>query len=128
MKKTLCLILAGLLLILSGCATSQKNEPYTINRTGITKITGTSQMSRPVKNIVIPSEKTEELLNQLDALHLIPTGEKNDLKGWQYFFDIEYGNGTTIRITLISESLVEIDDYIYKTTLYNSNDFLKFFD
>ena len=100
---------------------------YKFNRTGITEITGTSQMSDPVKKVVLPSASVEKFVKQIEELCLQPTGTDDNAKGWEYFFAIKYDDGSTTSITL-SEGKINIDGKVYKTTLYRSNDFSTYFD
>lgn len=131
MKKIICFALAIMLFVLSGCSSQQPNNQtddyYKFNRAGIAEIEGTSQMSDPVKKVVITKENAERFLNQVEELCLQPTGTNNNTKGWEYFFAIKYDDGSTTSFTL-SEGKIEIDGKVYKTDLYHSNDFLTYFD
>lgn len=131
MKRLLCIFVAILIFALSGCSSASspenKYDYYKVNRTGMTEVTGTSQMSDPVKDVVIPKESVEQLLNQIDGLHLQTTSQGNDVKGWEYLFTIKYEDGSTTQISL-SEEVVKIDGDVYKTTLYKANDFAKYFE
>ena len=131
MKKLLCIVLAMFIFVLSGCSAvsspENKDDYYKVNCTGVTEVTGTSQMSDPVKNVVLSSENIERLLKQIDELCLQPTGTSDNTKGWEYLFVIKYDDGGTTSITL-SEGKIEIDGKIYKTTLYKSSDFLSYFE
>ena len=131
MKKLLCIVVALFMLALLGCSSSspdkQTDDYYRVNRTGITEVIGTSQMFDPVKNFILPSVSVEKLLKQIDDLCLQPTGIDDDKKGWEYYFVIKYDDGSTVSITL-SEGRVTIDGEIYKTTLYQSNDFAVYFE
>lgn len=130
MKKRGYLALVACLLILSGCAILKANNHadgfYKFNRTGITEITGTAQMSEGVKHTVIPEEKFEELISQIENLRLKATDEKIDNKGWQYLFTVAYEDGKTISISL-SEGKIVIDGRIYRTNLYDPDAFLTYF-
>ena len=131
MKKIVCFALAIMLFVLSGCSSQQPNNQtddyYKFNRAGIAEIEGTSQMSDPVKKVVITKENAERLLNQVEELCLQPTGTNNNTKGWEYFFAIKYDDGSTISITL-SEGKIDIDGKVYKTDLYQSKDFSAYFE
>lgn len=131
MKKIVCFALAIMLFVLSGCSSQQPNNEagdyYKFNRAGIAEIEGTSQMSDPVKNVVITKENAESFLNQVEELCLQPTGTIDNSKGWEYLFVVKYDNGNTTSITL-SEGKIDIDGKIYKTDLYQSNDFLEYFE
>lgn len=131
MKKLACFAIAMLLFVLSGCSSQQPNNQtddyYKFNRAGISEIEGTSQMSDPVKNVVITKENAESFLNQVEELCLQPTGTNDNSKGWEYLFVVKYDDGSTTSITL-SEGKIDIDGKVYKTTLYRSNDFSTYFD
>ena len=131
MKKIICFALAIMLFVLSGCSSQQPNNQtddyYKFNRAGIAEIEGTSQMSDPVKKVVITKENAERFLNQVEELCLQPTGTNNNTKGWEYFFAIKYDDGSTISITL-SEGKIDIDGKIYKTNLYKASDFAAYFE
>lgn len=130
MKKSGSLVLLACLLIVSSCfilrANNKANAVYRFNRTGILEITGTAQLPENVKNTVVPAEKTEELIDQLEGLVLKATDEKNDSKGWEYSFTIVYEEGKTVSISLSEEKIV-IDGYIYRTNRYDFDDFLAYF-
>ena len=126
MKKILYFVFAVVLFVLLGCSSKQNSEYYKFNRAGITEIEGTSLMSEDVNNKVIPTEKVEEILNKIEELYLKPANE-NDIKGWQYLFVVKYNDGSNIVLSL-SEQQVKIDGEFYATTLYNSNDFLIYFN
>lgn len=131
MKKTLCIVVALFIFALTGCSSTPRNEYtdnyYKFNRKGITEVTGTSQMSDPIKNAAIPMENVEGLLNKIEELCLQPTDAESDVKGWEYLFVVKYDDGHITQISL-SDKLVKIDGVFYKTTLYHSNNFLEFFD
>lgn len=131
MKRLLCIFVAILIFALSGCSSASspenKDDYYKVNRTGMTEVTGTSQMSDPVKDVVIPKESVEQLLNQIDGLHLQATSQGNAVKGWEYLFTIKYEDGSTTQISL-SEEKIKIDDKVYETDLYQSNDFSVYFE
>lgn len=131
MKKIVCFALAIMLFVLSGCSSQQPNNQtddyYKFSRAGIAEIEGTSQMSDPVKKVVITKENAERFLNQVEELCLQPTGTNNNTKGWEYFFAIKYDDGSTTSITL-SEGKIDIDGKVYKTDLYQSKDFSAYFE
>ena len=131
MKKIICFALAIMLFVLSGCSSQQPNNQtddyYKFNRAGIAEIEGTSQMSDPVKKVVITKENAERFLNQVEELCLQPTGTNNNTKGWEYFFAIKYDDGSTTSFTL-SEGKIEIDGKVYKTNLYKASDFEAYFE
>ena len=131
MKKIVCFALAIMLFVLSGCSSQQSNNQtddyYKFNRAGIAEIEGTSQMSDPVKKVVITKENAERFLNQVEELCLQPTGTNNNTKGWEYFFAIKYDDGSTTSITL-SEGKIDIDGKIYKSNLYKASDFAAYFE
>ena len=131
MKKILCIVLAMFIFVLSGCSSASspenKDDYYNVNRTGITEVTGTSQMSDPVMKVVLTGNDVEKFLKQIDELRLQPTGTNDDTKGWEYYFVVKYDDGGTTSITL-SEEKIEIDGKVYKTTLYQSNAFLTYFN
>lgn len=103
------------------------SDEFEFSRDGITEVTGTSQMSDPVANVVLPKSSVEKLLNQIEELCLQPTDADDDKKGWEYLFVVKYDNGSTISISL-SEENIKIDGNVYKTTQYKSNDFLVYFE
>lgn len=105
----------------------QTDDYYKVDRTGVTEVTGTSQMSDPVAKVVLTGNNIEKFLKQIDELYLQPTDADDDKKGWEYFFVVKYDNGSSIQISL-SEGKVTIDGKVYKTTLYRSNDFSTYFD
>ena len=105
----------------------QKVDFYKVNRTGVTEITGTSQMSDPVAKVVLTGDDVATFLKQIDELCLQPTGTNDNTKGWAYYFVVKYDDGSTTSITL-SEGKIEIDGKIYNTTLYQSNAFSTYFD
>lgn len=130
MRKILCVITL-LVFVLAGCGSTPSGNSadgyYKFNRSGITEITATSQMSDSVKTIAISKENAERLLNRLEELKLQPENTENDLKGWQYLFDIKYEDESTVQITLSEETAV-IDGKNYKTDLYEAEDFSEFFE
>ena len=131
MKKLLCIVLAMFICVLSGCSSASspenKDDYYKVNRTGITEVTGTSQMSDPVMKVVLTGNDVEKFLKQIDELCLQPTGTSDNAKGWEYLFVVKYDNGSTASITL-SEGKIDIDGKVYKTDLYQSNDFSVYFE
>lgn len=131
MKKLLCIVVVIFILVLSGCSSASSNREtddyYKVNRTGVTEVTGTSQMSDPVKKVVLPNASVEKFLKQIDELYLQPTDADDKEKGWEYYFFVKYDDGSTTSITL-SEGKINIDGKVYKTTLYQSNDFSTYFD
>lgn len=131
MKRLLCIVVAMFIFVLSGCSSASspenKDDCYKVNRTGVTEVTGSSQMSDPVKDVVIPKESVEQHLNQIDGLHLQATSQGNAVKGWEYLFTIKYDDRSTTQISL-SEEKIKIDEKVYETDLYQSNDFSVYFE
>ncbi len=131
MKKIVCFALAMLLFVLSGCSSASspenKDDYYEVNRTGVTEITGTAQMPNDVKKVVLTGDSVEKFLKQIDELRLQPTDADDNTKGWTYFFAIKYDDGSATSISL-SEGKINIDGKIYKTDLYQSNDFSAYFE
>ena len=103
------------------------DDCYKIDRTGVTEITATSQMSDPVANVVLTGTDVENFLNQIDELCLQPTGTSDTTKGWEYYFVVKYDDGGTTSITL-SEGKIEIDGQVYMTDLYQPSAFSTYFD
>lgn len=103
------------------------SDEFEFNRNGITEVTGTSQMSDPVANVVLPKSSVEKLLNQIEELCLQPTDADDDKKGWEYLFAVKYDDGSTTSISL-SEEKIKIDGKVYETDLYQSNDFSAYFE
>lgn len=124
MKKIGCFLLAMVFLALSGCSAFQKTV---FPREGIAEITGTSQMTAPVRTAVLSAGQTEELLTRIEGLGLEPTGEKNDRKGWEYSFVVRYEDGREISIVLSEETAV-IDEVVYRAARYRADDFSAYFD
>ena len=124
MKKIGCFLLAMVFLALSGCSASQKTV---LPHEGIAEITGTSQMTAPVRTAVLSAGQTEEFLTRIEGLGLEPTGEKNDRKGWEYFFVLRYEDGRSISIVLSEEAAV-IDEVVYRAARYRADDFSSYFD
>lgn len=131
MRKLLCVVVALFIFMLSGCSSASspdnKDTDYKINRVGVTEVSGTSQMSDPVKDVVIPKESVEQLLNQIEGLHLQATDQDSAVKGWDYLFNVKYDDGSTTQISLSGEA-VKVDGKVYKTTLYKANDFSTYFE
>lgn len=100
---------------------------FEFNRNGITEVTGTSQMSDPVVNVVLPKSSVEKLLNQVEELCLLPTDDDDNKKGWEYLFVVKYDDGSTTSVSL-SEEKIKIDEKVYETDLYQSNDFSVYFE
>lgn len=111
----------------SGMSSGSVEGYYKFNRSEITEIVGTSQMSDPVKATVISKENADQFLNQLEDLELRPENTESNLKGWEYSFTIKYENESTVQITLSKKGAV-IDGENYKIGTYNANDFSVFFD
>lgn len=130
MRKILCAVIF-IVFVTAGCGSAPSgnsaNDYYKFNRSGITEITATSQMSNPVKTTVISKENAELLLNRLEELKLQPENTENDFKGWQYSFGIKYEYESTVQINLSEETTV-IDGKNYKTDLYKADDFSEFFE
>ena len=103
------------------------DDYYKIDRTGVTEVTGTSQMSDPVAKVVLTGTDAENFLKQIDELCLQHTGTSDNTKGWEYFFVVKYDDGGTTSITL-AEKKIDIDGKVYKTSLYKSDDFAMYFE
>ena len=124
MKKIGCFLLAMVFLALSGCSAFQKTG---LPRDGIAEITGTSQMSDPVRTAVLSAGQAEEFLTRIEGLGLEPTGEKTDQKGWEYSFVVRYEDGRSISIVLSEEAAV-VDEVVYRAARYRADDFSSYFD
>lgn len=131
MKKLLCIVLTMFIFVLSGCSSASspenKDDYYKVNRTGVTEITGTAQMPDDVKKVVLTGDSVEKFLKQIDELSLQATDADDNTKGWTYFFAIKYDDGSTTSVSL-SEEKIKIDDKVYETDLYQSNDFSVYFE
>lgn len=131
MKKivvlTVGLIFVIILTLAASCVKQNvENNSYTFDSSGIEEIRGTSQMLENVKSVVLSDEEIPKLLEQLDSLLLEETEEKNEHKGWEFFFLIKYHDGRSVNINLSKEQIV-IDGFVYHTERYHSDDFLIYF-
>ena len=80
-----------------------------------------------MKDVVIPKESVEQLLNQIDGLRLQIADKDYAAKGWDYLFNVKYDDGSTIQISLSGET-VKIDGKVYKTALYKADNFATYFE
>ncbi len=121
------------LVFLVGCvsenAVSDNTEDSTsmnISLAGIEKVTVSTQMTDPKQDIVIESEKVDDLLKKLNSYSLKQIVD-DERKGWQYLIKIEKKEDEITLISFRGDNKVVVDDILYEVSDYNSDDFLYLF-
>lgn len=128
MKKTFYLmaVIVSLILLVSCTSNNSGDEKsMNINPEEIKQITVSTQTNEQKQDIVIESEKIDDLINKLNSYSLREITDEQE-KGWQYLFKIEKKGG---EITLISfmDKKVKVGDIFYEAKDYNIDDFLYLF-
>lgn len=125
MKKiifyTICILVT---LCLVGCS----NSEYHIEKNLIKEISGTEQLSGDFNNVILNNNDIDVFIDNIERLHLKKTLKKSEIEGGKdFFFIINYEDGKQESISL-SNNEVTINRYIYRTNLYNKDNFITFFD
>lgn len=117
-----------LVFILVGCSSKNDKTIYKFERTNVIQIETTTTMKSEVSTINIKEEDYDKLFDSLDELELTISDFNDNVKGYEFYFRIIYENENEILVSLLGEELVNIDGTFYETSLYNSNNFIVFFE
>lgn len=129
-RKLLVLFMVFVMLLISVACTKNNTKNKIgkeIELDNIAKITVSTQMTDPIKDVVLEEKEWDEVLKKLNTLSLSKV-EEEKVKGWQYLFSFEQKVGDNIFIYFVDKNKIYIGNGVYEVSGYEPNDFLYLFE